>query len=85
VSEFVEHLEMIEIPSQVVSALRDPLLQRYLQLGGSAETERRLQFWLTQYFEEELEGIKEGFGLSATLPEMFAGVVSYTESSKVRR
>lgn len=82
-TEFVENLEKIEIPSQVVSALRDPLFQKYLQLGVSTEAEVRLDFWLTQLFEEELENIAEGFGLSATLTEVLVGLVNYTEYAKV--
>lgn len=82
-TEFVESLEKIEIPSQVFSVLRDPLFQKYLQLEASAEAERRLDFWLTQRFEEELENIAEGFGLSATLNEILVGLVNYTEHSKV--
>ncbi len=84
-SELVEHLEMIETPAQIVSALHDAQFQIFLQLECSAEAERRLESWLTRYFEEELESIREGFGHSATLPEMLTGIVSYTESSKVRQ
>lgn len=80
--ELVESLETIEAPSQIASALRDPLLQKYLQLGGSEDAERRLEFWLSRYLEEELENIREGFGLSATLSELLSGLLSYTESSK---
>lgn len=83
-TDLVEHLEEIETPSQLVSALRDPLLQKFLMLGGSTDSQSRLDFWLTRYFEEELENIREGFGLSATLPEIFSGLASYTETSKVR-
>ncbi|RDI77663.1 hypothetical protein Vi05172_g12329 [Venturia inaequalis] len=79
---FVENLEKLEPPSQIVAGLRDPLLQKYLMLGSSADSERRLEFWLSQYFEEELETLREGFGLSATLSDTLSAIVSYTESSK---
>jgi centromere protein I len=82
-TELVDHLEKIEAPSQIASALRDPLLQKYLQLGGSEDAIQRLEFWLDCYFEEELETIREGFGISASLSELLSGVTSYVEMSKV--
>ena len=80
---FVDNLEKIEPPSQLVAGLRDPLLQKYLMLGSSAELERRLEFWLLRYFEEELESLREGFGLTVTLSDTLSAIVSYSESSKV--
>jgi centromere protein I len=75
-------LEVFEAPSQIASALRDPLLQKYLQLGGSGDSERRLEFWLSRYLQDELENLREGFGLSATLSELLSAVVSFSESTK---
>lgn len=75
-------MEVFEAPSQIASAIRDPLLQKYLQLGGFEESERRLEFWLSSYLEDELENVREGFGLSATLSELLSGVVSFSESTK---
>jgi centromere protein I len=80
---FVDILEKIEPPSQLVAALRDPLLQKYLMLGSSVDSERRLEFWLLRYFGEELETLREGFGLSATLSDTLSAIISYSESSKV--
>lgn len=79
----VDNLEKIEPPSQLVAGLRDPLLQKYLMLGCSADSERRLEFWLLRYFEEELETLSEGFGLSPTLSDTLSAIVSFSESSKV--
>ncbi|QDS76726.1 hypothetical protein FKW77_001125 [Venturia effusa] len=79
---FAENLERIEPPSQLVAGLRDPLLQKYLILGSTADSEKRLEFWLSQYFEHELETLREGFGLSATLSDTLSAIISYTESSK---
>jgi len=52
-------------------------------LESSTDSERRLEFWLLRYFEEELENLREGFGLSATLSDTLSAIVSYSESSKV--
>ena len=81
-SELVEFLELLEAPSQIASALRDPLLQKFLYLSGSGDARQRLDFWLQRYLAEELDNIREGFGLSATLSELLTGLVGYTEASK---
>ena len=82
VDDFVDGFERIEPPSQIVAGLRDPLLQKYLLLSDSQDVSLRLDFWLTRYFEEELEIMKEGFGLSATLPDMLSALASHAEASK---
>jgi centromere protein I len=83
VEAFVEKLETIEPPSQLVSGLKDPLLQKYLMLNTSDESSRRLEFWLQHYFEEEIGLLQEGFGLSPSLSELLSGLVGYTETTKV--
>ena len=83
VSDFVEHLEDLETPSQLAAGLQDPLLQKLLILDCSDDASRRLDFWLLRYFEEELEILREGFGLSPTLPEILSGLAKYIEVSKV--
>ena len=82
VDDFVDKLELIEPPSQIIAGLRDPLLQKYLLLSTSRDASQRLEFWLLRYFEEEIETLREGFSLSVTLPEILSALTSYTESSK---
>jgi len=82
VDDFVNKLELIEPPSQIIAGLRDPLLQKYIILDISRDASQRLEFWLLRYFEEEIETLKEGFGLSVTLPEILSALTSFTESSK---
>jgi centromere protein I len=83
VTDFVGSLERIEPPSQLVAGLRDPLLQKFMALRSSPDSSLRLEFWLERYFEEEIELLQEGFGLSTSLPEILKGIISYTEASKV--
>jgi centromere protein I len=78
VETFVEKLEKIEPPSQLVSGLKDPLLQKYLILNTSDDSARRLEYWLQHYFEEEIDILQEGFGLSPSLSELLSGLVNYT-------
>jgi hypothetical protein len=81
----VATLERIEPPSQLIAGLGDPLVHKYLQLNKSADTARRLEFWLERSFEEEIDLLKEGFGVSPTLGEIFSALLSYTEYTKVSR
>lgn len=79
----MDTLERIEPPSQLIAGLDDPLVQKYLQLNKSADAVRRLEFWLERSFEEEMNLLMEGFGVSPTLGEMFSALLSYTEYTKV--
>lgn len=76
----VAHLDKIEPPSQIVTALRDPLLQKYLLLKPSYDLNRRIKFWLTTCYEDELEILQEGFGVSPTLNDVLDAVNVWTES-----
>jgi len=51
-------------------------------LRTSPELEQRLNFWLETYFEEEIDLIQEGFGLSPSLSEILRGLVSFTETTR---
>jgi centromere protein I len=83
VTDLVDNLERIEPPSQLVAGLKDPLLQQFMLLGTSPDAFLRLEFWLERYFEEEIELLQEGFGLSTSLPEILSGILCYTEAAKV--
>ena len=79
----MNQLDRIEPPSQIIAGLNDPLVQKYLYLNKSADSVRRLEFWLERTFEEEIEMLQEGFGLSPTLTEILSALLSYTEFTKV--
>ncbi|KAJ9660757.1 hypothetical protein H2201_006836, partial [Coniosporium apollinis] len=59
VDSFLDNLHRIEFPSQMVSSLRDPLLQKYLMLNASELALCRTEFWLQAYLAEELEAARE--------------------------
>jgi centromere protein I len=84
VQSFVENLSKIEPPAQIVSALKDPLLQKFMMLKVSEDSEMRLDFWLERYFEDELDLIHQGFGMSPSLSDVLRALSIYTESTKVR-
>ncbi|KAH7166126.1 Mis6-domain-containing protein [Dactylonectria macrodidyma] len=56
---FVENLEKIELPNQVVAVLADPLLQKLIMLRPSDEADQRIANWLNSALQEVIDGDSE--------------------------
>ncbi|KAF2463628.1 Mis6-domain-containing protein [Lindgomyces ingoldianus] len=82
VTDFVEKLDRIELPGQLISFLTDPLLQKYLMLKQSERASRRINLWLSIYLEEEYEAVRRGTGTSEYLGELLAGLHKQTQYTK---
>ncbi|KAI9839365.1 MAG: Phosphate metabolism transcription protein [Sclerophora amabilis] len=82
VNDFVQKIEKIEPPNQVVSVLRDPLLQRYLSLRPSDSALQRIENWLNTFFEDELHSIRQGQSDESQLAEVLQSLVNYTRYTK---
>lgn len=79
--EFVQHLEKIELPNQLVAAIGDPLLQKFLQLKYSETTSRRIDNWLLAFFEDQLETPNSA---ADNILNMLQAILEYTRYTKVR-
>lgn len=79
-SDFVRHLERIELPNQLVAAIGDPLLQKFLQLKSSESTARRIDNWLLAFFEDQLENPSSAEG---NILDMLEAIREYTRYTKV--
>ncbi|KKA25385.1 Mis6 domain protein [Rasamsonia emersonii CBS 393.64] len=55
VTDFVENLEKIELPNQMVSVLGDRLAQKYMLLVGPKIAKLRLEDWLETFLKDEFE------------------------------
>ena len=55
IDHFVERLEKIELPNQIVSTIGDNLGQKYLFLVQPESAKRRLDDWLGSFFSDHLE------------------------------
>ncbi|KAH6892114.1 Mis6-domain-containing protein [Thelonectria olida] len=53
---FVKNLEKIELPSQLVAVLADPLLQKLLVLRPSDDSDQRIANWLNSALQDVLDG-----------------------------
>ncbi|OTB05754.1 hypothetical protein M426DRAFT_72618 [Hypoxylon sp. CI-4A] len=56
VDGFVNNLERIELPNQLIAVLGDPLLQKLLILKPDAEAHQRVSSWLASYGHDIMSG-----------------------------
>ncbi|CAG8053338.1 unnamed protein product [Penicillium nalgiovense] len=83
VGHFVDKLDKIELPNQIISTLGDAMAQKYLHLVQSEIANHRLNEWLRSFLEDKLETLREDEDddpdtLSYVL-EFVVGYASYTK------
>ncbi|KAI5862882.1 Mis6-domain-containing protein [Durotheca rogersii] len=78
VDGFVDNLERIELPNQLIAVLGDPLLQKLLLLKPHAEAHQRAGSWLASYGQDLLSG-DSGVDLSGGL-ELLRTFVTNTKT-----
>ncbi|KAF7717672.1 Uncharacterized protein PECH_002948 [Penicillium ucsense] len=74
---FVEKLDKIDLPNQIVSTLGDAMAQKYIHLVQSEAANARLDDWLTGFLADKLAQIKDDQDDDA---EALAFVLSYLEA-----
>ncbi|KAM0138696.1 hypothetical protein ACHAP3_003560 [Botrytis cinerea] len=82
VDEFIQKLEKIELPNQLVASIHDPLLQKLLHLRSSETTLQRIDYWLLAFFEDQLEN---GRSSETQIADMLELILQYTRFTKVGR
>ncbi|KAI9683106.1 MAG: hypothetical protein M1829_005897 [Trizodia sp. TS-e1964] len=82
VQDFVQKLESIDLPNQLVSALGDSLLQHFLLLRPSAAADMRIDSWLSAYFEDELLAFQEERAGRNSLTDVLQKCLSYIKFTK---
>jgi centromere protein I len=82
VVDFVERLDKIEPPSQMVSTLDDPLLLKYLYLKDDDVLRGRLDTWLSFYLESQLPDITDGEAEDKTFSEVLQKMLHYVRATK---
>ncbi|KAH8821570.1 Mis6-domain-containing protein [Xylogone sp. PMI_703] len=79
VSEFVEKLEKIDLPNQIVAVIGDRLMQKFIQLKPAPSTSRRIDNWLMSFFEDQLG---DPDGSEPRILAMLAAILDYTRYTK---
>ncbi|KAL1796101.1 hypothetical protein ACET3X_006325 [Alternaria dauci] len=82
VDDFVEKLDRIEPPGQMVAVLTDPLLQKYIALKPSPIITARLNTWLAACLEEQFEECRQGTANAQHLSEILDGLLRYAQFTK---
>jgi len=84
VEDFVEKLDRIEPPGQLISLLTDPLLQKYVELKPSTIVSTRIDLWLSTCLEDVYEAERMGTGNTQYLKELLDGLHIHAQYTKVR-
>lgn len=83
VEDFVERLDRIEPPGQMISFLTDPLLQKFVELRPSPITTTRIDLWLATCLEDLYEAERQGTRDPSLLQDIFAGLLKHAQSTEV--
>lgn len=76
----MRNFEKIVAPNQLVAVLRDPLLQKFLQLKSSENDLKRVNNWLLAFFEDELS---KKLPENGNIQEILRFILEYTRHSKI--
>lgn len=79
----IEKFDRINLPNQMIAALDDPLLQKYIGLRPSSAVTKRMDQWLELFFDEQLEAINDSDASGKVLSELLVKIVDYTRFTKV--
>lgn len=79
ITGFVQNIDRIELPNQLVAVLADPLLQKLLLLRPNAEAYQRVANWLNSVLQNVIDGDAD----EAVLWEVLDVVKEFVVQSKV--
>ncbi|KAJ6785276.1 hypothetical protein PWT90_01076 [Aphanocladium album] len=80
VQSFVDKMDKLELPNQLVAVLADPLLQKLLLLRPSAESFQRVANWLNAALQDFVDGDAD----EATLWEVMEVLRDFVVQTKVK-
>ncbi|KAL9097748.1 MAG: hypothetical protein Q9165_000074 [Trypethelium subeluteriae] len=81
VNGFIDSLDRIDLPSQLIASLHDPLLQKYLSLRPSELAFQRIRSWLSSYGLEDQTGLDD-LGSVHDQERILAGILSFASATK---
>ncbi|KAJ5376481.1 hypothetical protein N7509_013367 [Penicillium cosmopolitanum] len=76
IGHFVDKLDRIELPNQIISTLGDAMAQKYLHLVQSEAANHRLDEWLRNFLDDRLEQVRND---DDDEPESLSYVLSFVE------
>ncbi|KAE8148475.1 Mis6 domain protein [Aspergillus avenaceus] len=82
VDHFVDKLDRIELPNQVISMIGDNMAQKYLYLVGPESASRRLDDWWLSFFHDALDDAEDNGGMLESLDYVLTLTVGYVQYTK---
>ncbi|KAK3216910.1 hypothetical protein GRF29_1g1314434 [Pseudopithomyces chartarum] len=82
VEDFIEKLDRIELPGQMISFLTDPLLQKYVELTSSPIISQRIQLWLQSCLKDQYNATVEGVVETHFLSDILDGLLKHAQYTK---
>ncbi|KAF3049884.1 hypothetical protein E8E11_002227 [Didymella keratinophila] len=82
VEAFVERLDRIEPPGQLISFLTDPLLQKFIDLKSSPVASARIGLWLATCLEDQIMSAVQNVENDAFLVELLDGLLQHARYTK---
>ena len=83
VEAFVEKLDRIEPPGQLVSFLTDPLLQKFVELKPSPIVSARIGLWLATCLQDHASAVARGTEDTVLLAELLNALLQHARYTKV--
>ena len=81
-NDFVDNIDRIELPGQLIASLRDPLLQKYLSLRPSELSTQRIRSWLSNY-EIGPDDCQADASYARRQEEVLMGILSFASMTQV--
>ncbi|KAF2232091.1 Mis6-domain-containing protein [Viridothelium virens] len=81
VNGFIDSLDRIDLPSQLIASLNDPLLQKYLSLRPSELASQRIRSWLLSYGLGDQAGLND-LSSAYKQEDILAGILSFASTTK---
>ena len=83
VEAFVDRLDRVEPPGQMISFLTDPLLQKYVELKPSPTVSARISLWLATCLEEQVNAASLNAEDPVLTAELLHGLLQHARYTKV--
>ncbi|MCJ1285183.1 hypothetical protein MMC26_004521 [Xylographa opegraphella] len=82
IADFVENLDRLVLPNQLVSILEDPLLRHYVTLNPNHTDQRRIDDWMSILLDARMPSQGLDSCMSEALVEVLEKVLHYVRYSK---
>ena len=80
---FIDKIDKLALPNQMISALDDQLLQTYCLVRPTNDWTQRMDRWLSLFFDEQLHVLEDAGATTTSLWEVLEKSLGYIHRIKV--